>query len=238
MKSIKELSKEYQVSSRTIRYYEEIFHLNSVKKARVRYYDSEKEGKIKRIIVLRKLNFSLNQIKEMLFDLEKEKVLKIISDEKKKCLAEIKTLTNTIILLNEFKTLISTTTDDLDEFISSDLFDTYRSGKEEHMHQRIKKQSKIIHTLFDMIQSKDILPFQKYCHSKMELIGFQDFLFHTLKLNETLLDYKIYAEYSLYNGSVFVVVNTINEEFKLKIVFNTDDIVVGIWIVELNKHND
>ena len=31
--------------------------------------------------------------------------------------------------------------------------------------------------------------------------------------------------------------NTINEKMTLKIVFNTDDIVVGIWIVEFTKHN-
>ena len=41
MKSIKELSKEFNISSRTIRYYEELFNLNSIKKSNVRYYDDD-----------------------------------------------------------------------------------------------------------------------------------------------------------------------------------------------------
>ena len=88
-----------------------------------------------------------------------------------------------------------------------------------------------------MIKNKDILPFKEYCHEKIELIGFQDFILNTLKLDETLIDYRINSEYSLFNGSVFVVVNTKNEKMTLKIVFNTDDIVIGIWIVEFTKHN-
>ena len=88
-----------------------------------------------------------------------------------------------------------------------------------------------------MIKNKDILPFRKYCHKRLELIGFQDFILNTLKLDETLIDYKINSEYSLFNGSVFVVANTKNEKMTLKIVFNTDDIVIGIWIVEFTKHN-
>ena len=31
--------------------------------------------------------------------------------------------------------------------------------------------------------------------------------------------------------------NTKNEKMTLKMVFNTDDIVIGIWIVEFTKHN-
>ena len=40
MKSIIELSKEFNISSRTIRYYEELFNLNSIKKSNVRYYEA------------------------------------------------------------------------------------------------------------------------------------------------------------------------------------------------------
>ena len=45
MKSIKELTKELNISSRTIRYYEELFDLNSVKKSNIRYYDDEEVKK-------------------------------------------------------------------------------------------------------------------------------------------------------------------------------------------------
>lgn len=238
MKSIKELSKEFNISSRTIRYYEELFNLNSIKKSNVRYYDDEEIKKIKIIVVFRKLNFSLDKIKKLMLEFNQENILNIINEEKVKYLKQIKETTNYFVLLNELKTLITNTTDDnLEEFVINELFDDYKDGKDYHINERTNKQHHIINTLFEMIKNKDILPFKEYCHEKIELIGFQDFILNTLKLDETLYDYKINSEYSLFNGSVFVVVNTKNEKMTLKIVFNTDDIVIGIWIVEFTKHN-
>ena len=238
MKSIKELSKEFNISSRTIRYYEELFNLNSIKKSNVRYYDDEEIKKIKIIVVFRKLNFSLDKIKKLMLEFNQENILNIINEEKVKYLKQIKETTNYFVLLNELKTLITNTTDDsLEEFVINELFDDYKGGKDCHINERTEKQHQIINTFFEMIKNKDILPFKEYCHEKIELIGFQDFILNTLKLDETLIDYKINSEYSLFNGSVFVVVNTKNEKMTLKIVFNTDDIVIGIWIVEFTKHN-
>ncbi|MBQ2891276.1 MAG: MerR family transcriptional regulator [Bacilli bacterium] len=238
MKSIKELSKEFNISSRTIRYYEELFDLNSIKKSNVRYYDDEEIKKIKIIVVFRKLNFSLDKIKKLMLEFNQENILNIINEEKVKYLKQIKETTNYFVLLNELKTLITNTTDDsLEEFVINELFDDYKGGKDCHINERTEKQHQIINTFFEMIKNKDILPFKEYCHEKIELIGFQDFILNTLKLDETLIDYRINSEYSLFNGSVFVVVNTKNEKMTLKIVFNTDDIVIGIWIVEFTKHN-
>ena len=238
MKSIKELSKEFNISSRTIRYYEELFNLNSIKKSNVRYYDEEEIKKIKIIVVFRKLNFSLDKIKKLMLEFNQENILNIINEEKVKYLKQIKETTNYFALLNELKTLITNTTDDsLEEFVINELFDDYKEGKDYHINKRTEKQHQIINTLFEMIKNKDILPFRKYCHERIELIGFQDFILNTLKLDETLIDYKINSEYSLFNGSVFVVANTKNEKMTLKMVFNTNDIVIGIWIVEFTKHN-
>lgn len=238
MKSIKELSKEFNISSRTIRYYEELFNLISIKKSNVRYYDDEEIKKIKIIVVFRKLNFSLDKIKKLMLEFNQENILNIINEEKVKYLKQIKETTNYFVLLNELKTLITNTTDDsLEEFVINELFDDYKGGKDCHINERTEKQHQIINTFFEMIKNKDILPFKEYCHEKIELIGFQDFILNTLKLDETLIDYRINSEYSLFNGSVFVVVNTKNEKMTLKIVFNTDDIVIGIWIVEFTKHN-
>lgn len=38
MKSIKAIAKEFHVSSRIIKYYEELFNLKSIKQSNVRYY--------------------------------------------------------------------------------------------------------------------------------------------------------------------------------------------------------
>lgn len=238
MKSIKELSKEFNISSRTIRYYEEVFNLKSIKKSNVRYYYGDEIKKIKVIVVFRKLNFSLDKIKKMMLEFNQENILNIINEEKTKYLKQIKETTNYFVLLNELKTLITNTTNDsLEGFVINELFDDYMDGKEKHINERTNKQHQVINTLFEMIKNKDILPFKEYCHEKIELIGFQDFILNTLKLNDTLIDYRINSEYSLFNGTVFVVVNTKNEKMTLKIVFNTDDIVIGIWVVEFTEHN-
>lgn len=238
MKSIKELSKEFNISSRTIRYYEELFNLNSIKKSNVRYYDDEEIKKIKTILVFRKLDFALNKIKKILLEFNQETILNIINEEKTKYLKQIKESTNYFVLLNELKTLIANTTDDnLEDFVINKLFDDYKDGREYHINERTNKQHQVIDILFEIIKDKDILPFKEYCHEKIELIGFQDFILNTLKLNDTLIDYKINSEYSLFNGTVFVLLNTKNEKITLKIVFNTDDIVIGIWVVEYIKHN-
>lgn len=238
MKSIKELSKELNISSRTIRYYEDFFNLKSCRKSNIRYYDENEIKKIKIIIIFRKLNFSLEKIKSLLENFNQEKIQNFINDEKMKYLQEIEKITNNFVLLNELKTIISNTiNNDLEHFFINDLFDTYKDGIDNHINNRTNKQHKIINTLFDMIKDKNIMPFKKYCHEKIELIGLSDFFFNTLDLNNTLIDYTIHSEYSLYNGKVFFLVKTKNENFTLKIVFNTDDLVIGIWIVEFTKHN-
>ncbi len=238
MKSIKELTKELNISSRTIRYYEELFNLNSVKKSNIRYYDYEEVKKIKIIIAFRKLNFSLEKIKLLMQNFNQDNILNIISEEKTKYLNQIKEVTNYFVLLNELKKLITNKSDDeLEDFVINELFEDYKNGKDNHISERTNKQHEIIDSLFEMIKNKDILGFKKYCHEKIELVGLQDFFLNTLKLNETLIDYKIHSEYSLFNGNVFVALNTKNEKITLKIVFNTDDVVVGIWIIEFIKNN-
>lgn len=74
MKSIKELSIEYQLSTRTLRYYEEVGILKPTRPANgMRHYSKREEAKIKLILRGKKYGFSLEEIKEMvlLFDLDR-----------------------------------------------------------------------------------------------------------------------------------------------------------------------
>ena len=66
MKSIKIISNELNISSRTLRYYEEIGLINSSKINKQRFYDDSEISKIVTIINLRKINLSLSEIKELL----------------------------------------------------------------------------------------------------------------------------------------------------------------------------
>lgn len=66
--SISELAAMFDISSRTIRYYEELGLLTSLNReilTKQRYYPNEERRRLKLILRGRKLGFSLQEIKEM-----------------------------------------------------------------------------------------------------------------------------------------------------------------------------
>lgn len=238
MKSIKELSKQYNVSSRTIRYYEQLFDLKSIKKSNVRYYGVEEQNKIKIIITLRKLNFPLNKIKDIIINCNQDKIIQIINEEKYKLLEEVKEITNNIMLLNNLKLTITNSNDDnLENLILSDLFENYKDGKIEYVNNKLKKQHQILDTFFEMMKNKELHVFKKYCSEEMKLDGFINFIYNEIKLDQTLIEYKIYSQYSLYDGKVFVETITKKETITFNFIFDTNDIIIGIWVVGIKKHN-
>lgn len=71
MKSIQQVSKQYKITPRTLRYYEEIGILKPSRKLNsMRFYSKREEVKIKLILRGKNFGFSLEEIKEMvlLFD--------------------------------------------------------------------------------------------------------------------------------------------------------------------------
>jgi len=68
LKTISEVSKIYEVSTRTLRYYEEIGLITSTRKTGYAYrvYDNEAISRLQIILMFRKLNISLNDIQEIL----------------------------------------------------------------------------------------------------------------------------------------------------------------------------
>lgn len=71
MKSIQQVSKQYKITPRTLRYYEEIGILQPVRNLNsMRFYSKREEVKIKLILRGKNFGFSLEEIKEMvlLFD--------------------------------------------------------------------------------------------------------------------------------------------------------------------------
>ena len=68
LQSISQISKQFKISTRTLRYYEQIGLIQSVKKEDFAYrtYDDEAVLRLKQIIVLRKLRIPLKQVAEIL----------------------------------------------------------------------------------------------------------------------------------------------------------------------------
>lgn len=77
MQTISQVSKQYHISTRTLRYYEQIGLITPTKKDgyACRTYDTDVIIRLRQIILLRKLRISLKQIREILEDRNAEKLM-------------------------------------------------------------------------------------------------------------------------------------------------------------------
>ncbi len=104
--TISEVSRNFNISTRTLRYYEQIGLLASTKKEDYAYrtYDELAIKRLQQILVLRKLRIPLKQIKKIYQDTEKRKILEIFQQNLSELEDEIIALTTIKSILN---TLIS-----------------------------------------------------------------------------------------------------------------------------------
>ena len=81
-KTVTQVSRECSVSPRMLRYYEKLGLIESKRKEDYSYriYDAEKVGRIKMILLLRKLRVSLKDIEAILTDKKQEQILKILQN--------------------------------------------------------------------------------------------------------------------------------------------------------------
>ncbi|MBK1810009.1 effector binding domain-containing protein [Clostridium sp. YIM B02505] len=103
--TISEVSKSFNISTRTLRYYEQIGILQSKKKEDYAYrtYDQSDIRRLQQIIVLRKLRISLKQIKSIFQNTEQTHIVEIFLenisdiDNEIESLATIKNILNNLI---------------------------------------------------------------------------------------------------------------------------------------------
>lgn len=78
--TITEVSRSFDVSTRTLRYYEQIGLISSIKREDYAYrtYNEETIKRLRQIIVLRKLRIPLKQIKIILDNINKTEILEIM----------------------------------------------------------------------------------------------------------------------------------------------------------------
>lgn len=83
---INEVAKNYNITKRTLRYYEEIGLLTNVKKndSNYRYYDNEALNRLEQILLLRDLNFHISEIREILISEDDEAIDRILNNKLKK----------------------------------------------------------------------------------------------------------------------------------------------------------
>lgn len=102
--TISQVSKEYNVSTRTLRYYEKIGLLNSCKKEDYAYrtYDDEAIRRLQQIIILRKLIIPLKQIAFIFENNDLSQMLKIFQKNIKELEEEISARSTVRNVLKEF----------------------------------------------------------------------------------------------------------------------------------------
>ncbi|WP_412058665.1 MerR family transcriptional regulator [Bartonella sp. DGB2] len=64
--SIQELTREFSITARTLRYYEDVGLLVPFRRGRVRLYTPSDRSRLQRILRAKRLNFSLEQISDLL----------------------------------------------------------------------------------------------------------------------------------------------------------------------------
>ena len=96
LQTISQVSKIFKISTRTLRYYEEIGLIKSLKKEDYAYriYDDEAIVKLKQIVVLRKLRLSLKQIEQIIRTDEISYAIEVLNNELREVNYDIKALDN------------------------------------------------------------------------------------------------------------------------------------------------
>lgn len=104
LQTISEVTKNYQISTRTLRYYEQIGLLQSLKKEGYAYrtYDEYSLKRLEQILILRKLRIPLKEIQRILQSEESQVALNIFQGKIQELSNEIRTLSAIKTVINQF----------------------------------------------------------------------------------------------------------------------------------------
>ena len=128
---IRDISNRYDITARTLRYYEDIGLLTSIRSDEVSYrmYDEDAIRRIEQILILRKLNISIKDIKRIFDTTGSEVVLDVL---KKK----IESIDDEISLLYQLKEIVFDFIQEIETLnftVESDIKQLYDKAKEIEM---------------------------------------------------------------------------------------------------------
>lgn len=91
---ISEVAVKYNITKRTLRYYEEIGILSSIRKngSNYRYYDTKTLNRLEQILLLKSLNFQISEIKEILLSKDEDFIDNMLHNKLASLQEEIDTL--------------------------------------------------------------------------------------------------------------------------------------------------
>lgn len=125
---IKDVSTEYNITARTLRYYEDSGLVDSIRNDDVAYrmYDEKAIRRIEQILILRKLNISIKDIKHIFDSQNSDSILEILGKK-------IENIDDEIALLDELRDIVADFIQEIERIgfeRNSDIQHLYRKAKE------------------------------------------------------------------------------------------------------------
>lgn len=102
-------AKKYSISTRTLRYYEEVGLISSIRNeySNYREYDEQNISKLEQIILLRNLNFSLTEIKDIVMSNDNSRIIDYFMDKQRELDKKLNEINNLKDILNSLLRIIT-----------------------------------------------------------------------------------------------------------------------------------
>lgn len=162
MMTISEVSKQFQISTRMLRYYEKTGLIESTRVADYAYrvYDEAAVGRLKQILVLRKLRIPVKQISIILNDENQMQTLSIVQENLAELEEEISALTTVRDILS---TLVSRLDESVKKKVRLELLEDQELMEIVHVLHPPKTNLKEEHSMSDLLKADEVL------ESKMDI---------------------------------------------------------------------
>lgn len=218
MTSIKAIANELNVSSRTLRYYEELKLIDSSMVNNQRYYDNKNIDKIKLIVLLRKINLSLAEIKELLIDDSNENFRSIINNKVLEYYDKVRKSSKELFVLKQLQNHISC------EIHINDLI--YNQVKQ--ILNQDEKRTKIVKQFVEIIRKDELEKINELLDKNMNLEKLKS-LFALINEIEREEQYKVLNHFNYYSDVILLNIS-LDKKYTIRFIFNNDDIIIGIWL--------
>lgn len=218
MTSIKAIANELNVSSRTLRYYEELKLIDSSMVNNQRYYDNKNIDKIKLIVLLRKINLSLAEIKELLIDDSNENFRAIINNKVLEYYDKVRKSSKELFVLKQLQNHISS------EIQINDLI--YNQVKQ--ILNQDEKRTKIVKQFVEIIRKDELEKINELLDKNMNLEKLKS-LFALINEIEREEQYKVLNHFNYYSDVILLNIS-LDKKYTIRFIFNNDDIIIGIWL--------
>ena len=224
MKSIKILSNELNISSRTLRYYEEINLIKSIKINNQRFYEDDEISKIKLIINLRKINLSLFEIKELLNSFNEETFNSIVKDKIINYQNNILLSTKELYVLIQVQKMVS------DGMIVNDAVNVQLSKVINQDSIRVK----IVEDFIKGVLNDNEELIKLHLDNKININNLSS-LFSLIKMLNSSNNYKYQIlNYLNYFNNHILLKLKLDKNYIIRFVFDYENKVIGIWLDAIN----